>query len=618
MAERFNEHLNEQQANEQLSLPLSAQRNALLSCLNPGQSGEIDLVLVHGWGLGRLVWAPVLEALCAHYRVHLFDLPGYAGAPSQADFLRAAQQLNACLPANSVLCAWSLGAMLALQAALLCTVDAADAALGAAATSSVARTASLRQRRISRLILVAATPCFSQRSDWQHAQPPEVLAHFAQAVADDSASALRRFISLINQGDAQARRINRQLNAIVFEQSAVSARAQPPAQSTLQQGLDWLATQDLRAAQYATLPPTLLVHGACDALIPLAAAQCLQAKLPEAQLIVLPHAAHTPFYSDPQRFVQAIIDFLSPPAPPDLPAQLSAQLVAQDTQQQKLRVRRAFDRAAQRYDEAALLQRDVCTQLFAGLTSTVEQRSPAGSTARPNLRVLDAGCGTGYGIRLLKAHWPTAQFIALDFAPAMLQRLRGLCAVSDTDAELAAENLGANLAPSTLPLVCAGDLEALPLAAQSVDLLWSSLAIQWCALPLALSEMLRVLRPGGQLAFSTLAAGSFDELERAFSGIDPALHRRRFLTVERIEAALKQCAVQHLRLRQQRITQYFPELKSLLRSIKAIGANTVGAGARKNMMGRAAWQKLEAAYETQRSAAGLPLSYELIFVYAEK
>ena len=63
---------------------------------------------------------------------------------------------------------------------------------------------------------------------------------------------------------------------------------------------------------------------------------------------------------------------------------------------------------------------------------------------------------------------------------------------------------------------------------------------------------------------------------------------------------------------------YYPELKSLLRSIKAIGAQNVGEGGRNGMMGRRAWQKVEAAYEQFRTPAGLPASYDVLLGYATK
>ena len=39
------------------------------------------LALIHGWGLGRAAWQPILKPLSAHYTLHLIDLPGYGEAP---------------------------------------------------------------------------------------------------------------------------------------------------------------------------------------------------------------------------------------------------------------------------------------------------------------------------------------------------------------------------------------------------------------------------------------------------------------------------------------------------------------------------------------------------------
>ena len=63
---------------------------------------------------------------------------------------------------------------------------------------------------------------------------------------------------------------------------------------------------------------------------------------------------------------------------------------------------------------------------------------------------------------------------------------------------------------------------------------------------------------------------------------------------------------------------HYPDLRTLLRAVKAIGAHNVGEGGRNGMMGRDAWKKLETAYERYREPAGLPASYDVIFVYANK
>ena len=238
-----------------------------------------DLALIHGWGLGSATWQPVTEALAQRCRVHLVDLPGYGEAPADSgDFAQTAQSLIDALPDGIALCGWSLGGMLALQAARLAP------------------------QKIARLILVGSTPSFMQRPDWPAAQPPDLLDTFADAITRDAAATLQRFIALLNQGDAQARPISRALTGRMLGGAL-------PDPATLSSGLGWLRDVDLRATIPSIATPTLLIHGERDPLMPLAAAQWMKAQLPNARLDVFAASAHAPFLADPERFVARVSDF---------------------------------------------------------------------------------------------------------------------------------------------------------------------------------------------------------------------------------------------------------------------------------------------------------------------
>ena len=246
-------------------------------------------------------------------------------------------------------------------------------------------------------------------------------------------------------------------------------------------------------------------------------------------------------------------------------------------------VRAGFARAARGYDAAAALQRAVCERLLA--------RTPEG----PPADVLDAGCGTGYGARLLKRRWPAARVVGVDFAPAMLD-----FAAAHADACVVA------------------DVEALPFAAASFDLWWSSLVVQWCAPGSALAEARRVLRPRGRLALSTLGGETFAELRDAFTGIDGHPHTIDFVGVDALAAAAEAAGFRNVVAARERFTQHYPDLRALLAAVKATGANTLGPGRRSGMMGRETWRRLEEAYERHRTAEGLPARYDVVFLTAEK
>lgn len=248
----------------------------------------------------------------------------------------------------------------------------------------------------------------------------------------------------------------------------------------------------------------------------------------------------------------------------------------------KSRVRLSFERAAPTYDRAAEVQRRICDHLLASL--------PGIAAAR----VLDAGCGTGYAVAPLRTRFPTAEILALDLSSAML----GQCPPHCTR--------------------LAGDLEHLPLADAGLDLYWSSLAVQWCDLTAVLREAGRCLQPGGQLAVATLAPGTFAELRHAFSGIDGHEHTLSFHHADEILGMARAAGFEAPAIETRHERAFYPDFKTLLKAVKAVGANQLGEGRRTSLMSRDAFARAEAAYERLRQPAGLPLTYDVVFLLARK
>src|SRR3989338_5388329 len=173
----------------------------------------------------------------------------------------------------------------------------------------------------------------------------------------------------------------------------------------------------------------------------------------------------------------------------------------------KRRMRRAFSRAAADYDAAAVLQREVCVRMLERLHYIRLQPQ----------RILDAGSGTVWGTRQLAEKCPAAQVVSLDIAIGMLQAARSR------------SGWWRKLFSGAQPVQVCGDIEALPLAAHSVGLVWSNLALQWCNdLPAAFVGLHRVLKADGLLMFSTFGPDTLKELRQAFGGVDSHNHMNRF------------------------------------------------------------------------------------------
>jgi len=124
----------------------------------------------------------------------------------------------------------------------------------------------------------------------------------AANVATDIEAILPRFVGGFNRGDTRAKEVTRILLDL--------ADPLPPA-ATLATGLGWLRDVDLRPLAPRVMAPTLLVHGANDPLMPLAAAEALATLIPGARLATFADCAHTPFISRPEEFLERVQAFLN-------------------------------------------------------------------------------------------------------------------------------------------------------------------------------------------------------------------------------------------------------------------------------------------------------------------
>ncbi len=263
----------------------------------------------------------------------------------------------------------------------------------------------------------------------------------------------------------------------------------------------------------------------------------------------------------------------------------------------KRQVRRAFSRAAQDYDAAAVLQREVCTRMLERLDYIKLQ--PA--------RALDVGSGTGWGTRQLGERYPKAEVTALDIAIGMLQVARGTSSWWKKLFAGKRENF-----------LCA-DVEALPIASNSVEMVWSNLALQWCNdLPATFVELHRVLKTEGLLMFSTFGVDTLQELRIAFSDVDGYSHLSRFTDMHDIGDMLVAAGFADPVMEMEKITLTYDDVRAVMQGLKSIGAHNATAGRASGMMGKKAWQRIIENYEKLRRDGKLPATFEIIYGHAWK
>jgi len=262
----------------------------------------------------------------------------------------------------------------------------------------------------------------------------------------------------------------------------------------------------------------------------------------------------------------------------------------------KRALRQAFERAAATYDTAAVLQNEVCTRMLARLVYI--KHAPAS--------ILDAGSGTGNAHAGLARRYSGVRLVALDIALAMLQRGRRRMTPWKRV-----------LRKGALP-VC-GDMERLPFRAGAFDMLWSNLALQWVNdLRAALTEMRRVLTPGGLLMFSTFGPDTLRELREAYRNTDRHTHVNRFMDMHDIGDLLVHAGFGDPVMDMERFTLTYDDVRQLMRELKAIGAHNVTLGRRGGLAGRAQLAAVTRNYDALRRDGRLPATFEVVYGHAWK
>jgi len=255
----------------------------------------------------------------------------------------------------------------------------------------------------------------------------------------------------------------------------------------------------------------------------------------------------------------------------------------------KILMRQSFSDAAQSYDDVAVLQREVGQRMCERLQ--LLKQVPA--------QILDLGSGTGKHTVALHRIYKKARIVAMDIALPMVK---------------AAKKNKPWFSP--LSYVC-GDAEQLPLADNSIDMIFSNLTLQWMTdLDATFAELRRILKPEGVLMFTSFGPDTLKELRDSWATVDEYSHVNAFIDMHDVGDALLRAGFAEPVMDVEHFTLTYADTTALMRDLKLLGAHNVTQGRRRTLTAPGRLRAMQQAYEQYRSEGVLPASYEVVYGHA--
>jgi len=250
----------------------------------------------------------------------------------------------------------------------------------------------------------------------------------------------------------------------------------------------------------------------------------------------------------------------------------------------KKQVARIFNRVANCYDQAAVVEKEIGYRLFERLE--IIRISPT--------RILELGGGTGYFARKLAKQYD-AELLHYDLSENMLRHAK----------------------PFNNIMTLCGDAEHLPFRNNSIDFVFANCVFSWCPnLKQLFGEIQRILKPNGLLLFSTFGPDTFIELQESCHALGNIRPISAFLDMHIIGDALLQANLDDPVVDMETLTLTYSTVSNLLHDLQQTGFS----GHYENCLSLNALETIDSitlSYERFRNKQGnLPVTFEVIYGHA--
>ncbi len=225
--------------------------------------------------------------------------------------------------------------------------------------------------------------------------------------------------------------------------------------------------------------------------------------------------------------------------------------------------------------------------------------------------VLDAGCGAGHALEPLRARYPEISYTGLDNCPTLLEVAR--------ERYVAKPGFWQKLRNKPTPPVefIHADLAESGISPESLDLVWSNMALHWHPEPHnALGEWRRILKPGALAMFSCLGPGSLAELRSAVEQAGLQTATPQFVDMHDFGDLLIERGFADPVMDQEIITLTYRTAEKLLEDMRILGGNP-SLDRKPGLSGRQWRQRLMDALDAQRHKDGtIHLTLEVAYGHA--
>lgn len=227
------------------------------------------LVFFHGWGFDSQIWLSLVPKLDPYFQLILVDLPGFGHSPI-TDWQLFKTVVLSQLPEHFALVGWSMGGLYAMRLAIEVS------------------------ERVDFFISVTSSPRFLIDDSWPGISQ-EVFQVFYNKLSDDPHTTLSEFI---------------ELNGLAANEGLLYLPDKLPSLDGLRLGLNILETWDFRKNLKHFTTPSYFMFGRLDPIVPVKTMHMMQKQYPQFNYTLFNRAAHMPFLSHQDLFVNEIREFI--------------------------------------------------------------------------------------------------------------------------------------------------------------------------------------------------------------------------------------------------------------------------------------------------------------------